>query len=348
MAENRVTNGVEIVGDVAVMISGTIARGADMPEVQDAVRIAVKLAAAVAKELEQKHGIKTQPEVHEVLKTNGSQLGITFRGEGEAVAPTVYPGQLMADGKTFGEAVQEAVRTVSYGLQHGVEMPNLTAEEARQHIRLVLVNTEQNEEMLSKTPHFDVAGGELAAVPRWYIDDNASFLVTDSICSMVGITGDEALAMGQKNVEAMDFKIQSMTDIMRELMPSDMYDMMPPMDGPEMIVVSSPSRIQGAAALLDEKTMEAVHERVGGDFVVLPSSIHEVICIPADDTMSPDELRAMVREVNGTQVAPDERLSDQVFRCDGHKLTVLGETMNVEQAVDTGMKMASEGAKMAM
>ncbi len=307
---------------------------------------AIKLAAAVATELEQKLGLITQPEVHEVMKTNGSQLGITFRGEGETVGPTIYPKKMLSD-KPFETAVQDAVEFVSYGLKQEIKLPELTVEEARQHIRLEPVNAAWNEKLLEKSPHFDVAGGELAAVPRWNIDESASFLVTENICSSIGITGHEALIMGQKNLEKMDFQIQSMADIMREMMPADLYEMMPPMDGPEMIVVSSPSRIHGASALLDEKTLKSVHERIGGDFVVLPSSIHEIICIPASEDMSPDDLRAMVREVNCTQVSPEERLSDKVFICDGHRLTVVGETLSMEQSVDTGMKMA-QGAKMSM
>ncbi len=321
---SKMNDEIREIDGISVAVASSVA---DDPKIQDCV----KFAAAVAKELEQK-GIKTEPKVHDIMKTNGPQTGITFRNvDNDVIAPSVYPEKILTDGKPFEQAVQETVRSVMAGMKAGIELPELTAEEAKQHIRLVLVNAAQNQEMLEKVPSIPVAGGELAAVPRWYINEEASFLVTENLCGTIGITGDEALAIGQRNLESIEFQVQSMSDVLRSMMPPELYDEMPPIEGPQMLVVSSPSRIQGAAAVLDEKTMQEVHERLGGDFVVLPSSIHEVICLPITPDMTPEDLKAMVREVNGTQVAPEERLSDQVFRCDGHKLTVVGESFEMEQ-----------------
>ena len=46
--------------------------------------------------------------------------------------------------------------------------------------------------------------------------------------------------------------------------------------------------------------------------IVLPSSIHELLILPDNGSMQLSELEAMVREVNATQVAPEDRLSDKV------------------------------------
>ena len=48
----------------------------------------------------------------------------------------------------------------------------------------------------------------------------------------------------------------------------------------------------------------------------MPSSIHEVILIPDTLDMDIRYMKAMVKEVNGTEVAPDEVLSDNVYRYD--------------------------------
>ncbi len=55
------------------------------------------------------------------------------------------------------------------------------------------------------------------------------------------------------------------------------------------------------------------------------------ICIPITPDMSAEDLRTMVREVNGSQVSPEERLSDEVFKCDGSKLTVVGESFKMDE-----------------
>lgn len=50
------------------------------------------------------------------------------------------------------------------------------------------------------------------------------------------------------------------------------------------------------------------------EMYILPSSIHEVLCMfPEKDELNPDALRTMVREVNATQVLPQEQLSDNVY-----------------------------------
>ena len=58
--------------------------------------------------------------------------------------------------------------------------------------------------------------------------------------------------------------------------------------------------------------MEKVAELLGTNYYVLPSSIHQLLILPDNGSMQLSELEAMVREVNATQVAPEDRLSDKV------------------------------------
>ena len=62
----------------------------------------------------------------------------------------------------------------------------------------------------------------------------------------------------------------------------------------------------------------------------------------AKDDMKPEDMRAMVRDVNMGQVAPEERLSDQVFWYDGQRLSVAGEAFETEvPAMDARMESIS-------
>ena len=72
--------------------------------------------------------------------------------------------------------------------------------------------------------------------------------------------------------------------------------------------------------------MDQAAERVGGDFFILPSSIHEVLIVPDNGNMSLSDLEAMVKEVNATQVAPEDKLTDSVYHYDSQaKVFELGE-----------------------
>lgn len=70
-----------------------------------------------------------------------------------------------------------------------------------------------------------------------------------------------------------------------------------------------------ASAILNDDIRQEIAEKVG-DFYMLPSLIHETLIIPKDAGMEFKELEQMVREVNQTQVAPGERLSDHVYEYD--------------------------------
>jgi hypothetical protein len=67
--------------------------------------------------------------------------------------------------------------------------------------------------------------------------------------------------------------------------------------------------------MLDEDALKEAAELYGGDFMILPSSIHEILLLPVrDEKEEIEELAATVREVNDTKVAPDEILSFHVYR----------------------------------
>lgn len=98
--------------------------------------------------------------------------------------------------------------------------------------------------------------------------------------------------------EAKEMAMQMMSDI-----PDTMY------------VLTNDTKVNGAAAILNDDIRQEIAEKVG-DFYMLPSSIHETLIIPKDAGMEFKELEQMVQEVNQTQVAPGERLSDHVYEYD--------------------------------
>ena len=62
--------------------------------------------------------------------------------------------------------------------------------------------------------------------------------------------------------------------------------------------------------------MAGFAEKLGKNFYILPSSVHEVILLPEDKVSSSENLLTMVMEVNRTQLAPEEVLSDAVYYYD--------------------------------
>ncbi len=299
------------------------------------------LAVAVAKLLKQKYDLLVEPEVRMVQKTNVEKVGIMMTpvntgdlrmSDKVQIAPTFYPDNY-AD-MSYDEKVEAIARAVKSSMEYRPELPELTVEQAKQHITLTLVNAAHNQEILDKTPHFSVADGELAAIPRWYLEENASFIVNNQITASMGLTPDEVLQIGQQNINNQRFETQSMQEVLMAMMPPEMMEQMPPemlfpAGSPDMIVMSNENKLQGANVLLSQKTLDDLHERIG-PYAIIPSSIHEVIALPITDEISPQQMREMVQEVNGTQVAPEERLSDQIMMYNGQKLSLVGDTFKPE------------------
>ena len=92
-------------------------------------------------------------------------------------------------------------------------------------------------------------------------------------------------------------------------------------------------KINGAACIIDDNIQKMIAEKVGGDYFVLPSSVHEVLIMPKSEDMDPKELRNMVQDVNATQVAEGEILSDQVYGYDAktHKLSICAPGKELKQ-----------------
>jgi hypothetical protein len=130
--------------------------------------------------------------------------------------------------------------------------------------------------------------------------------------------------------------IKSMNDIIHDMLikngaPTELTDEMIT-DIPEnqtMWVISNDRGVNGAISVLYEDKLQELAERLDSDLYIMPSSIHEMIAIPAF-TDEPDKLAEMVTEVNMDQVALGERLSNQVYHYDKNlrKLSLATDTPN--------------------
>lgn len=80
-----------------------------------------------------------------------------------------------------------------------------------------------------------------------------------------------------------------------------------------MYVLSNHTRINGAACILYDGVLEKIAEMLECNLFILPSSVHEVILIPEKGDEDYERLSEMVREVNETQLSPEEVLADHAY-----------------------------------
>ena len=86
---------------------------------------------------------------------------------------------------------------------------------------------------------------------------------------------------------------------------------------PALYALTNEKAMNGAGILFCDEVLHRIWEKMG-DYYILPSSVHELLITEAtQEELQKDALEAMVREVNATQVSPEERLSNRVFFYDG-------------------------------
>ena len=82
----------------------------------------------------------------------------------------------------------------------------------------------------------------------------------------------------------------------------------------KMYVLSNRARSNGAACMIYPYVLRMMGDILEEDFYILPSSIHEVILVPASAGISVAEMEKMVCEINETQVPEEEILGSHVYR----------------------------------
>lgn len=202
-------------------------------------------------------------------------------------------------------------------------------EAVRDRICFKLINAEKNKELLKDVPYLPFM--DLAIV--FYIlvdlcaDGNATALVRNNMISVWGNPAiDDIYDIAKCNTQRL-FRghVASMMEVMTGIIAEndnvapELVDAFFSMDVYEdnfmpMFVATNMSKINGATVILYDGLLKKFAEKVGGDFYILPSSLHEVILLPATGDMDVDYLIDMVRTVNATEVAPEEVLSDSVYK----------------------------------
>ena len=287
-----------------------------------------KLAEEVQKNLYEKGDIDVNITFNHVEKMNESYDAMTVTPEGSNVGVNLNVDaffEAYEDGASFDEIVDRVTATVEKGIADSpaIDVSMLTDyEQMKDKLVMEVVSAERNADLLAKVPHQEME--DMAVVYRFVMqsDDEgrATILVTNQLLERYGITPEELHADAMENApELKPAVIKGMSEVMIEMMGPDaaaMFGMDEMPQDEKMYVATVPDKIAGAGVIAYQNFMDEAAERVGGDFFILPSSTHEVLLVKDDGQTDYRDLKAMVEEVNATQVAPEEKLTDNVYHYD--------------------------------
>lgn len=291
--------------------------------------------------------------IRDVEKLQGeSYRGLSFRsGDSPVEANLNLTGAFQAyeAGRPFEDILKEVeaqlMKIVDRTPQFDVrEMSDY--ESMKSKLMLEVIPQKGNEDRLENIPHQKVE--DLALIYRLDMGDSIggkmTSVITNQQLEAFGITAEQLHQDAVENAPVTHpASLRSMQEVMAEMMGMEPEETMP--GEPTMLVATVEGSFMGASVIQYPGFMEQASEKIGGDFFVLPSSIHEVLLIPDEEKTDFHELASMVQSINESQVAPAERLSDNVYHYDkADKVFELAEKTAGRKLAKTTEKKSEERA----
>ena len=270
-------------------------------------------------------------EVQNICKNNDLKLtGLTIGDQNLNIYPTIYLEEFY---KKYEEGVSFETITDIIWNTYCQNAPKGNWDTSRfiewRNVKDIIcpkiINYGANRELLNSVPYRKVC--DLAVVYYAVVDicENgvASILLRNEHLKLWGKTEADLYELALENYRRI-FSITSrnLDDIILELMNCkedisfDENTIVP------MIVVTNNKKLNGAAAILFPDELQKIADKMGADLYILPSSVHEIIVLSIDNTMTVDELKETVRFVNSHELRQEEVLSDNVYLFNRHNPSI--------------------------
>lgn len=271
-------------------------------------------------------------------KLNANYTGLTVTREGDTLAPTInlnnlfesyseHPEHSLADFmQEIAEVIQQTPETFDIG-------QIMDYDRVKKNLFMKVSVAEKNVDVLEHAPH--IRKEDLAITFHIMLDQSdkgtATTMINDNMMEAYGIDLDQLYQDALLNSPVIcPAQIENMGEALSRMMVEDMKSAGAP---PEVIqemekdleesnknnpmtIITNDRLVDGASAIFYPGVMDLVGERMKGDYFILPSSVHETLVVPDDGRVSLQELTDMVKEVNMTQVNPEDQLNDQVYHYD--------------------------------
>ncbi|MCR5719172.1 MAG: DUF5688 family protein [Lachnospiraceae bacterium] len=270
--------------------------------------------------------------VERVTKNNDVVLwGLRLKKDDRNVAPTVYINSFYADYKTGGDLKEIKERLLEV-LKANAPTKNVDLsfytdfDKVKDRIAFKLVNKNRNEVFLKDVPYKEYL--DLAIVFYYVYTDSVlgegSILVREPHIKLWGVDVDTLYKEALKNTpRLLQESFEDMGGVLKKLCSQKCSELERLLEqgafNMPMYVLGNRKRLFGAAVILYPGVLGDVSDVMGGDFFVLPSSVHETIVVTDKLLRDSFQAKKMIREINITQLEPEDVLSDSLYFYDHEK-----------------------------
>ncbi len=295
----------------------------------------------IKEDLEKRLGSDYQVTLRSIPKNNGVIWdGVSICPKEEDIAPTIYLQDFYRElegGQTLSHICDRIYQLYlkNPGLPYLDSNVLSSYQEVKDRIVYKLVNTQANSALLKKLPH--IPFHDMSMVCYLLIEQREQGYVTalihkDHLRAWKIREKDLFLTAIQNTPALLPPVIQPMSQVLKQLAQEalgDGYDE-DALDSlikaaeerrleneplfPTLYVLTNPAGVNGAACMAYPQVIKNFADRLGQDLLILPSSIHEVLLVTDADHYDHEDMSQMVNDINLTEVPPEDRLSNQIYR----------------------------------
>ena len=264
--------------------------------------------------------MELRPEEMEITfkridKQNRKRLhGCTLQMPGAVAAPTFYFEDLYEAYENGTAAADIAQSLINYARENnltslpgGIDIEDY--ECVKQNLGLIVIGEENNRDYLKEMIYKKIE--DLALIPIIFTNDSRGtgcIKIREDFLEIWGVTADEVMEEAFENApRLMPPTFRHLNEIINPLMEEDEAE-----DEDELYVISNRYYAGGAAVAFYPGFLDCVGMALDKDLFILPSSVNELIVV-TDNGEDPGKLLEIVKEVNRTQVAPGDVLTDAVY-----------------------------------
>lgn len=288
--------------------------------------------ACIRLDMQKRLGNSVKVEVKDVTKNNDTKLKALIIIEQDSNAhPSIYMESFYEqyqEGTSLEEIECRVLRIYQENrIGRNVDVTFFADwQKVKEMVTYKIVSFKKNRALLEDVPHQRIL--DLAVVYEIFLgvgnSGKGSILIRNSHMKLWGITEDVLHAAAFMNTpEIMGYRFANIQEIVSEILNGEEAKMSGIQDLPDisghddgqipMFVLSNRNNFHGAGTILYKNLLNKIAEKWNCDICIIPSSIHEVILLPMCKAGSYAEMTRMVREVNQTQLIPEEILSDHVY-----------------------------------
>lgn len=257
--------------------------------------------------------------IHQVVKNNSVVLdGLSILEKGDNISPAIYLNRFYQEYLT-GETMEKIISKILFCYYQGKKINYMDTSfytevsQVRQRIVCRVIGREKNRRLLEEIPYRTFMN--LAIVYYYLLDQKeigtAAILIKKAHLKMWGLDEEKLYEIAKENmVRLLPWEFLNLKEMMQSFLEKEIE--MEETENP-LYVLTNVEKSYGAVWMTDPVVLETIADRLQRNYYILPSSVHECMIVPEEETIGWKMLLEMVQEINATQVEPEEVLADTVY-----------------------------------